>query len=217
MTSDTDRTEGLALIRGFMPVSRETEARLDNYVDELKKWSKSRNLVGPETLSSLWTRHVADSAQAVDCLPDATRWMDLGSGAGLPGLVIACLIADKTDARVDLVESNGGKCAFLRAAARATGAPARVHNKRLEAVISDWSEPLDVVTARALAPLEKLLGMTAPLIAKGVIAVFHKGQDIDSELTQASTCWRFNHRLVPSRTRPGSALVIIDDCERKSA
>ncbi|WP_436643728.1 16S rRNA (guanine(527)-N(7))-methyltransferase RsmG [Microbaculum sp. FT89] len=215
--SDADRADGLALVRGLVDVSRETEAKLDNYVDELKKWSKAKNLVGPDTLSSLWTRHIADCAQAVACAPGARRWVDLGSGAGLPGMVVAILMAEKSGAAVHLVESLSGKCAFLRAAARRTGAPATVHCERIETFVERWHDPVDVVTARALAPLEKLLKMAAPMIARGAIAVFHKGQDVERELTRASTCWRFSYRLVPSRTQAGSALVIVDDCVRKSA
>ena len=217
MTDDMDRAAGLTIVRSLFDVSRETEQRLDNYVDELQKWSKAKNLVGPETLSSLWTRHVADSAQVVNCVPDARRWVDLGSGAGLPGLIIAALITDRDGASVDLVESNGKKCAFLRSAARKMAVPARIHCERIEDFTSKRHEPVDVVTARALAPLEKLLEMAEPLIARGAIAVFHKGQDVERELTQASTCWKFNYTLVPSRTQPDGALVIVDDCVRKSA
>jgi 16S rRNA (guanine527-N7)-methyltransferase len=217
MTDDMDRTAGLAIARSLADVSRETELRLDNYVDELRKWSKAKNLVGPETLSSLWTRHVADSAQAVNCAPNARRWVDLGSGGGLPGLIIAALIADRDGTSVDLVESNGKKCAFLRSAVRKMGVPAKVHCDRIEQFFAKWDEPVDVVTARALAPLEKLLEMAEPLLARGAITVFHKGQDVERELTQAATCWKFSYKLVPSRTQPGSALVIVDDCVRKSA
>ncbi len=217
MTDDMDRAAGLTIVRSLFDVSRETEQRLDNYVDELQKWSKAKNLVGPETLSSLWIRHIADSAQAVNCAPNAKRWVDLGSGAGLPGLIIAALIADRDGASVDLVESNGKKCAFLRSAARKMAVPARIHCERIEDFTAKRHEPVDVVTARALAPLEKLLEMAEPLIARGAIAVFHKGQDVERELTQASTCWKFNYTLVPSRTQPDGALVIVDDCVRKSA
>ena len=215
--SPENRKAGLALIRDFVDVSRETEVRLDNYGDELRKWSPAKNLVGPDTLSSLWTRHIADCAQAVACMPGARRWVDLGSGAGLPGLIVAILIADREGADVRLVESSSGKCAFLRAATRRTGAPATVHCVRIEDFVDNWREPVDVVTARALAPLEKLLEMAAPLIARGAIAVFHKGQDVGRELTEASRCWTFSHTLIPSRTQSGSALVIINDCVRKSA
>ncbi len=217
MTDENDRAAGLAIVRSLIDVSRETERRLDNYVDELRKWSKTKNLVGPETLSSLWIRHVADSAQTVNCAPDARRWVDLGSGAGLPGLIIAALIADRDGASVDLVESNGKKCAFLRSAARKMAVPARIHCERIEDFTANRHDPVDAVTARALAPLEKLLQMAAPLIARGAIAVFHKGQDVERELTQASICWKCSYKLVPSRTQPGSALVIVDDCVRKSA
>lgn len=212
-----DRERGLEAIARFASVSRETVASLDNYADELRKWSRAKNLVGPDTLAFLWTRHIADCAQVVDCVPDARRFVDLGSGAGLPGVVVAILMNGKAGADVRLVESNGRKCAFLRAAARRCGAPARVHCERISAFVATWREPVDVVTARAVAPLGDLLEMACPLIQRGAVAVFHKGQDVARELTEASTCWKFSYRLAESRTQAGSALVVIDDCVRKSA
>ncbi|MCH5378147.1 MAG: 16S rRNA (guanine(527)-N(7))-methyltransferase RsmG [Planctomycetes bacterium] len=204
-------------MRELLSVSRETEARLHRFADHLKRWTRAKNLVGPETLTSLWTRHIADSAQVLAAVPDSRRWVDLGSGAGFPGLIVAILIADMPGASVHLVESNGRKCAFLRAAARDCGAPAHIHNDRIEKFVENWRAPVDVVTARALAPLGKLVEMAAPLIKSGALAVFHKGQDVERELTEASTCWTLDYELVPSQTQGGSALVIIRDCERKSA
>jgi 16S rRNA (guanine527-N7)-methyltransferase len=143
--------------------------------------------------------------------------VDLGSGAGLPGLVIAALIASRPGADVRLVESNTGKCAFLRSAIRRAGLPGHVHCERIEAFVKAWRDPVDVVSARALAPLTDLLAMALPLLERGAIAVFHKGQDVERELTRAATCWTFSYRLVPSRTQAGSALVIVDDCAAKKA
>lgn len=212
-----DRAAGLALIRSFLPVSRETEARLDGFAAHLRRWARAKNLVGPDTLTRLWTRHIADSAQVLAAMPEARHWLDLGSGAGFPGLVVANLIAGEPGARVDLVESNGRKCAFLRSAARETRAPAIVHCERIEKFVANWDGATGVVTARALAPLAKLLDLTAPLFEKGCVGVFHKGQDVERELTEASTCWTFSYELVPSRTSGGGALVILRDCERKTA
>lgn len=212
-----DRSAGLALIREHMDVSRETEVQLGAYAAELIRWSRAKNLIGPDTLGQLWTRHIADSAQVLSCAPEARSWVDLGSGAGFPGLVVSILLAGVNNADVHLVESNGRKCAFLRAAARQAVAPATVHCQRIEAFIAGWQRPVHVVTARALAPLSKLLEMTAPLIEAGAIGVFHKGQDVEFELTQAATCWKFSYQLVPSWTHSGSALVIVRDCERKTA
>jgi len=212
-----ERADALSLIRAHLPVSRETEARLDLYAEELRRWSRAKNLVGPETLSRLWVRHIADSAQVLASAPDARRWVDLGSGAGFPGLVVAILLADTQGADIRLVESNGRKCAFLRAAARQAKAPAAVHCERIESFVAGWHKPVDVVSARALAPLSKLLDLAGPLIEAGAIGVFHKGQDVERELTEASTCWKFSYKLIPSWTQSGSALVILRDCERKTA
>ncbi len=187
-------------------VSRETGARLDTYVAELARWQTVKNLVGPSTLSEIWARHVDDCLQIVDLAPDgARRWLDLGSGAGLPGLIVA--IAGPQGTQVDLVESNGRKCAFLRAAARATGAPVRVHQARLESVIPGLSGKVDVVTARALAPLKDLIAWCDPLWRSGTVGLFMKGQDVESELTEASKSWMIQYDLIPSRSDPKGRIV----------
>lgn len=211
-----DRDEGLALLESITDVSRETRDRLDRYAETLERWSRAKNLVGPDTLSRLWTRHIADSAQAQACLPEALRWADLGSGAGLPGLIIAILLADRPGARVDLVESNGRKCAFLRAAQRETGAAARVQCLRIEDYVAKAPVDIEAVSARALAPLDRLIALAFPILSAGAVGVFHKGQDVERELTQASICWKFTHELVPSRTQPGAAIVIVRDCVARS-
>ncbi|TCT11892.1 16S rRNA (guanine527-N7)-methyltransferase [Tepidamorphus gemmatus] len=207
-----DRAGGLALLESITDVSRETRDRLDRYADLLRRWSSAKNLVGPDTLSRLWTRHIADSAQAQACLPAARRWADLGSGAGLPGLIIAILLADRPGACVDLVESNGRKCAFLRAAQRATGAAAQIQCRRIEDYVVTAPADIEAVSARALAPLDRLLTLAFPLLARGAVGVFHKGQDVERELTRASICWKFTHELIPSRTQPGAAIVIVRNC-----
>jgi 16S rRNA (guanine527-N7)-methyltransferase len=167
-----------------LAVSRETQDRLRAYVAELERWQTVKNLVGPATLDQIWTRHIADSAQLLRLAPTARRWLDLGSGAGFPGLVIAILLGEGAD--VHLVESNGRKCAFLRAAIRATGARAVVHEARIEAVMSNFTGRIDIVTARALAPLVRLLPMVKDLLRTGAMGIFPKGQDLDAELTEAT-------------------------------
>src|SRR5918998_4705045 len=137
------------------PVSRETLRRLNILAEELRRWQQVKNLVGPKTLDALWTRHIADSLQLLDLAPDARTWVDLGSGAGFPGLVLGIAALERDGMRVDLVESNGRKCAFLRHVVRVTGAPVTVHEARVEAVIGRL-KGADVVTARALAPLNQL-------------------------------------------------------------
>ncbi|WP_375409041.1 16S rRNA (guanine(527)-N(7))-methyltransferase RsmG, partial [uncultured Methylobacterium sp.] len=144
-------------------VSRETAAALDVYVEQLRRWQTVKNLVGPATMANVWTRHVADALQLLALAPKATRWLDLGSGAGIPGLILAIAGRDRNGFQVDLVESNARKCAFLLETARLTGAPARVHIARIEDIIARHTGT-DVVCARALAPLRQLLTWTAPLL-----------------------------------------------------
>src|SRR5262245_38349963 len=142
---------GLDGLRALLPVSRETYDRLALLVGLVKKWQKAENLIAPSTLNEIWTRHVGDSAQLAALFPAARNWLDLGSGGGFPGLVTAILIsADGSDGLVHLVESNARKCAFLRTAARETGAPAIVHHGRTEDVLATWSLPVDIISARAL-------------------------------------------------------------------
>ncbi|HEX8663906.1 MAG TPA: 16S rRNA (guanine(527)-N(7))-methyltransferase RsmG [Beijerinckiaceae bacterium] len=191
-------------------VSRETSARLDILVNELARWQKIKNLVGPGTLPEVWIRHIADSLQLLAVEPEARRWLDLGSGAGFPGLVIAAALAERDRAEVYLVESNGRKCAFLRHAARLMTAPAHVHETRIEAVVAGFSvEKIEVVTARALAPLSQLVVWTEPLLKSGAVGLFPKGREVQSELTEAAQSWRLDAELIPSRTDPSGRIVRI--------
>src|SRR5205807_2447363 len=135
----------------------ETVERLDQYVAHLLAWQARINLIAPSTVSELWTRHIADSLQLLDLAPNARIWVDVGSGAGLPGLVIGCALSDRPGAIVHLVESNAKKAAFLREAVRVTGAAAVVHAERMEDFVKRWEGPLDIVCARAVAPIKSLL------------------------------------------------------------
>ncbi len=210
-----DREEGLALIRQMADVSRETVARLDAYAALLVRWQRAKNLVGPETLRHLWVRHFADSAQLLPLAPKARCWVDLGSGAGLPGMVVAILLADLPDAEIHLVESNARKCAFLRAAARETGAPAKIHATRIADFVTGFRGTADAVTARALAPLEDLVAMTSPLIDGGATGLFHKGREVEAELTAASGYWKLNVERVPSRTHSDGTILVLHGCAAK--
>ena len=187
-------------------VSRETLARLDAYVALLHRWQGAKNLVGPNTLAEVWSRHVADSLQLAAHAPLTGLWVDLGSGAGFPGLVLAILAAETGAARVALVEANTRKCAFLREVARVTGAPAEVHDARIESVV-DGFVGATVVTARALAPLAILLDWAKPLLTAGAIGLFPKGRDAEAELTAARERWRFEADLLPSRTASDARIV----------
>ncbi len=200
--------DGLSALTDIVPVSRETGERLAAYVALLEKWQRAENLIAPSTVPQIWRRHVADSAQLVALFPQARRWLDLGSGAGFPGVVVAILHAGTDAAAVHLVESNRKKCAFLRAAIRETAAPATVHEGRVDRVLAAWSEPVDRVSARALAPLKELLALAAPVMEKGVPAAFHKGQDFVREIAEATQSWDFD--LVKHDSRVGDGGAILD-------
>lgn len=208
----SDKKEALALT----PVSRETEARLDAYVALLLAWQAKTNLVAPSTLPHLWTRHIADSLQLLEIMPRAKTWIDLGSGGGFPGIVLACALADDSKATVNLVERNAKKAAFLREAIRVTGGRGTVYPMDIGDYVDSVKEPVDCVTARALAPLEALLGFAEPLVKNGAKAVFLKGQDVEFELTQATKYWTIEPRLYPSRTAGQGWLVEIGSIERRS-
>jgi len=206
-----DRAQALALT----PVSRETLHRLDRFVATLLAWQRRMNLVASSTEATLWTRHVADSLQLLALAPEARIWADLGSGGGFPGVVIACALADIPGAHVHLVESNGKKASFLREAVRAAGVPATVHARRIEDFVKNAPVPIDVVTARALAPLQKVLVSTYPLLKTGTLGLFPKGQDVARELTEAAKCWKIQASLSPSRTDPKAQVVIVRGLEPK--
>lgn len=206
-----DRKRALELI----PVSDEVVARLDRFVALLVAWQERINLVARSTLAEIWTRHIADSLQLVALAPDARVWVDLGSGGGFPGMVIACALAGRAGTEVHLVESNTKKAAFLREAARLLQVPATVHAERIEEFAVRFGGPADVVTARALAPLLKLLGLAAPLLKTGAKGLFLKGQDVAAELTEAAKCWSIESILVPSKTNPQGRIVVIHSAERR--
>jgi 16S rRNA (guanine527-N7)-methyltransferase len=209
----SDRARAVALISP--EVSRETWARLDGLVGLLLKWQDTTNLVAPSTLSEVWTRHIADSLQLLKIVPDARAWADLGSGGGFPGLVVACALAGHPGASVRLVESNQKKSAFLREAARILSLPAIVHAQRIEDFVGAPVQSFDVVSARALAPLEKLIEYASPLLKTGVLGLFPKGQDVDDELTVASKSWIMDTELVPSVTDPQARIVVVRSATRR--
>jgi 16S rRNA (guanine527-N7)-methyltransferase len=200
-----DRAQALQLT----PVSRETLARLDRLVEVLLPVAAHTNLIARSTIPQLWTRHIADSLQLLSLAPDAKRWIDLGSGAGFPGLVIACALADRVGASVHLVESIQKKAAFLREAAQQIQVPAAVHAVRIEDFGKNTDIKAEVVTARALAPLDHLMRLAHPLLTSGALGLFPKGQDVEGELTAASKSWNIEASLVPSKTSPASRIVVV--------
>jgi 16S rRNA (guanine527-N7)-methyltransferase len=208
-----DRDRALALV----PVSRETLDRLDRYVALLLDWQRRVNLIAPSTEPVLWTRHVADSLQLVALAPDARIWVDVGTGAGLPGLPVACALAETPGACVHLVESSTKKAAFLREAVQATGAPGAVHPMRIADFVRAPPAHVQALTARAVAPLSKLLAEAYPLLKSGAVGLFPKGQGVDAELTEAAKYWRLQATLVPSRTDPNARIVIVRGLEPMAA
>lgn len=196
-------------LAGAFGVSRETLAELAWFVEELQVWQRRINLVSPRTIDEVWTRHVLDSAQLLDVQPEAHIWLDLGSGAGLPGLVLAILGRARDPLfHMHLVESNGKKAAFLRHVAARLELPVSVHAKRIEAVIPGLSQ-VDVVTARALAPLSELLTLAEPALRNGAVGLFPKGKTFASELTDACKGWQIQATLFASVTDPAARIVLI--------
>src|SRR4029450_2091634 len=167
-------------------VPRETIHRLERFAELLAYWQKHTNLVAPSTLPTLWSRHFADSAQLTTLAPNARLWLDLGSGAGFPGLVIAILKTGTPDFRMHLVESNRKKCAFLAEVARATKAPVDIHAMRIEDLAQSANRLApDVVSARALAPLPRLLDLASPFFGTKTRGLFLKGRDAETEIAEA--------------------------------
>lgn len=209
MSLDSDLAKDRAAALKLVRVSHETESRLDLFVNLFLRWQKAVQLVAPSTLPQLWTRHIADSLQLLPLAPTAKTWADLGSGGGFPGLMIAIAIADQPGALVHLVESDTRKAAFLREAVRLTGARVTVHNERIESA-TERIGVVDVVTARALAPMTKLLGLVHPLLSAGTRCIFLKGQDVDRELTEAAKSWIIRWTVQPSLTDPSGRIVLIE-------
>jgi 16S rRNA (guanine527-N7)-methyltransferase len=198
--------------RETVDVSRETLARLTVYAGLVAKWQRAVNLVGRASLADPWRRHMLDSAQLMALLPphggpDPRVVVDLGSGAGFPGMVLAILGAGE----VHLIESNRRKCAFLAEVARATGTKVSIHAARAEA-LHPW--PAHVVTARALAPLGRLLRLAAPFVAPGGMCLFLKGQRAQEELTAAEKDWKMRAEIVPSLTSRSGMIVKVENLVR---
>ena len=211
-TLASDKAEALKLT----PVSRETAARLDRYLDLLREWQAKTNLVAPSTLPNLWTRHVSDSLQLLSIAPSAKIWVDLGSGGGFPGVVLACALAEIPGAMVHLVERNAKKAAFLREALRVTSSPGVVHLADIGDSVDRITGPVDCVTARAVAPLHQLIGFAEPWVKRGAKALFLKGQDVEAELTEATKYWKINPHLHSSRTGGHGWIVELDHIERRN-
>jgi 16S rRNA (guanine527-N7)-methyltransferase len=212
------RIDGPDAFARLFSVSRETIRRLELYEALLHKWQRAVNLVAAGTLGDVWHRHFADSAQLARLVPQgATSVVDLGSGAGFPGLVLAIVLAERAPIRVRLVESDRRKAAFLSEVARKAGVAVdilatRIENPETQAKIC----PVDVVTVRALAPLSRLLVLAAPLFAAGTVGLFLKGRDVQREIEEARAGWRFDVELVPSLTEADGHVAVVRELAAKT-
>ena len=197
-------------------VSRETRGKLEHFIDIFEKWSRRINLIAPSTRQDLWSRHILDSAQLFSLAKDETNWLDLGSGGGFPGVVIAILLCDRDEGFINLVESNNKKAAFLRTALRETGARGSVNAMRIEDAAGEGLLA-GRVTARALAELDTLLSLSAPWLEnrQNCHALFHKGRDYQSEINKARDHWSFDLVIHKSAIEPDSVILEIGDLQRK--
>jgi 16S rRNA (guanine527-N7)-methyltransferase len=190
-------------------VSRETIDQLIVYVDLLRQWQTKINLVANATLPDVWHRHIADSAQLVALAPAARTWLDLGSGGGFPGLVVAIMLHG-VGTRVTLVESDRRKAAFLAEVARQTGITVEIHAARIEQIATQGMlAPVDVVSARALAPLVRLISLSLPFFRDDTVGIFPKGRGAESEIDDARAVWAFDVETIPSRTEEDARIVLI--------
>lgn len=201
----SNRREALRLV----PVSRETEDRLAAFVDLLDRWRKTINLIADSTFASVWTRHIADSAELIALAPEAKQWVDMGSGAGFPGLVIAIQLAGVPGAVVHCIESDQRKCAFLREAARTTGAAATIHPRRVEDIEPKSLGAVDAVTARAFAPLPLTLKLARPWMERGAVAVFPRGESAKDQIAALPEAWAYAIEALPSVVNPKAAILRI--------
>jgi 16S rRNA (guanine527-N7)-methyltransferase len=207
----TGRIDSPESFQRTFEISRETLDRLKTYAQLLVRWQKTINLVAPSTLGDLWHRHFADSAQLWRYRPPEARvWLDIGSGAGFPGLVLAILGAEAGATHHILIESDSRKAAFLREVGRETGITVDILGMRIEnpqtcAKVS----AVDCITARALAPLPRLLEIAAPYFRSSTLALFLKGRDVAAEIEQAAQDWQFDYELEPSVTDEDARVVLL--------
>lgn len=197
----------VALEKAAGPVSRETFDRLCDFEAMFRHWSARINLAAPSTLSQLWERHILDSAQLIRLAPHANHWLDIGSGGGFPGAIVALLLREREEAHIDLVESNRKKAAFLQTVLAKLEAPATIHANRIEDCYDRVPAP-EIITARALAPLSRLIPLAEPWMVEGARAFFHKGRDYRREIEESRDVWQFN--LVEHKTLFDGEGVILE-------
>ena len=198
---------------GFQTLRAATPAQmadLGTLIERLTAANAVMNLVGPDSLQDVWNRHILDSAQLIDLAPDAATWADLGAGAGFPGLVLAILLKDRADSHVWLIDSLGKRCRFLQEVVEALSLRATVVNGRAE----EQQIKVDVVTARALAPMDRLLGYAQPYLQRGAQGLFLKGEKAEAELIEARKAWQFDSALSVSRSDPRGRIVSVRSLRR---
>ena len=221
--SESDRALGVSILQHEFGVSEASIDKLKIFEALLIKWQKAQNLVSRETIDSIWLRHICDSARLSMVVKEPMRWLDLGSGAGLPGLVTAILQSEESSAGADsyvyLVESNTRKASFLRSVIRETKLSAEVYNERIEVAADRKDISVTHISARALAPLDRLLGLSKPQTDKGAHCFFHKGRDIDAEIEEATNNWDFNlikHSVWASKQVPSDGIILeVSNISRK--
>jgi 16S rRNA (guanine527-N7)-methyltransferase len=183
---------------------------LQRFIDRLTEANAVMNLIGPDTLPDVWSRHIRDSAQLIDMAPEAKSWADLGAGAGFPGVVLAILLKTDPKSHVWLIDSLGKRCRFLQEVVDALSLRATVINGRAE----DNVVTVHVVTARAVAPMEKLLGYAQPYLQRGALGLFLKGEKAEVEVAEARKVWQFKSDLSVSRSDPRGRIVSVRGISR---
>lgn len=198
---------------GVRDVSDATTSRLERHIALLRKWNPAVNLVSPASLEEAWTRHVLDSVQVFGLRGATCRhWVDLGSGAGFPGMVVACLAAELApELRVTLVEADHRKAEFLRTVSRETGTPVTILDSRIETLPPQQA---DIVSARALAPLKTLCAYAERHLVSTGRAIFLKGARAEDEIRDARATWQFDVQSLPSMTEPAASVLVLTDVHR---
>lgn len=203
----------LKLLNDSLIVSRETSARLQAFRTLFGQWSKRINLVASSTTNELWKRHVEDSAQLLLIKPNIRTVVDLGSGGGFPGIILAILLEENSDSEIHLIESNRKKTAFLQAVRVQCARRSLIHADRIEVVLPKLEAP-QFITARALASLDKLLALTSCHLSNGTVGLFHKGRDYQKEIEESRAHWDFDLLIHKSKIDDESVILEVSNLRK---
>ncbi len=203
--TNADSTRAVQTIRA----DREFSRRLETYVNLLRHWRKVTNLISEASFAEVWSRHIADSAQLIKYAPTARRWVDVGSGAGFPGIIIALQLQSLLNSSVQLIESDRRKCAFLREVARATSAPVLIHPGRVQMLDAEALGTVDAITARAFLSLPNLIESTSAWLSHGATGVFPCGRSAAEQIRAIATASDYSVEVFPSRLDLGTHVVRI--------